>query len=442
MKQWFFVFIICLSALAVFFFACDSGDDDSTESDGPDDDTPDDDDDADDDDDDLPPARAFYMAAAPFRFLVTDTSISSEFDFTGFEGRVDIISLHMDNFFGIPWDEFASGSPLPQPWLEKMTWIKQSADQLGVKIYLSLTPLSGLRNGLGAKATDQDGVLVVDDGWADGCYSFDTGEAHEQIQTAYLNYVRWMVDFFKPDYLTHGIEINMYDVACSGDYDSLLALLNRVYDQEKEHDPELPIFATFTSGDMYQQGAGDDCGPSNHACLLENIDKIALLKQDRFGISSYPIWEFNEFGDWPEDYFTAFADVTGKKLVVAETGWGSHNVTVPWPTLEDDCLLVTESTDAMQMDYMEFLFDSAQTSGTDFVVWWSLRDYLDGPVLDSCPCTAPGLWCLLYEAMYDIGLLPAFLMWGSMGVIDFDAEPKPALTTWEKWLDRPVGGRR
>ncbi len=382
--------------------------------------------------------RSFSLAAAPFQFSVSPSNIQSTFVMDGFAGRVDLISLHMDNFFGLPWDEFASGEPLPDPWLEAMEQIRNDADQLGVGVYLSLTPISATRVQIAAKAVDQDGELLVDEDWAPGCYNFAGGPGHEDIRTGFLNYVRWMVDYFEPVYLTHGIEMNMYDIACPDDYASLIGLLNEAYDQEKGLDPDLAVFPTLTVNDMWYHPEAQGCFPNDRACMRENLVKIAGLKRDRLGISSYPIWLFQELDSWPEDHFTAFSEETGEQVVFGETGWNNHPVTVPVPYPNGPCQTITQSSDSLHVQYMEYLFEKADQMGSDLVVWWSLRDYLFDPILTSCPCSAPDPWCVLYDALEEIGLLPAWLMWGSMGVLDYDGQPKAALTTWNQWRSRPI----
>ena len=39
---------------------------------------------------------------------------------------------------------------------------------------------------------------------------------------------------------------------------------------------------------------------------------------------------------------------------------------------------------------------------------------------------------------YQPGLLPAWLMWGSMGILDYDGAPKLAHELWTEWKARPI----
>ncbi len=420
----------------------DDADDDDTG--GGDDDVNDDaDDDVNDDvnddaDDDDGPTRSFAMSAAPFMFDVGDDSVTSEFGFQGLDGMMDVISMHTDNFFGIPWEQFGGDAELPQAWVNKMAEIKTGADALGVDIYLSLTPLSGFRNQLAAKASDEDGELVIDENWVPGCYDFENALFAEEVKTAYKNYVRWMVDYFNPTYLTHGIEVNMYEMNCPDQYDSLIGLLNEVYDREKALNSDLPVFATFTAGDMWYTPVWEDCYLGGRECLRANLTKNDDMKTDLFGISAYPVWLFNELEEWPEDFFTAFAEETGLPVAFGETGWSNRSVTIPFPNYNDPCQTVVESSDQLQIQYMEYLFEKAQDMNAQLVVWWSIRDYLPEDVLTSCPCEATGLWCVLNEAMYAVGLLPSYIMWGGMGVMDYELADKSIAATWDEWLARPI----
>lgn len=380
--------------------------------------------------------RTFYMAAAPYQLKVDQFTVSDEFNFEGFDGNVDMVSLHTDNFFGIPWDEFKPNGIRNNAWHQKMEYLKQHLQSLNVKIYLSVTPLSGLRTTIAARALDVNGELKTEHEWFSGCYHFENSPQAEEIRTAYLNYVSWMVDFFKPIFLTHGIEINMYQNNCPENYSSLISLLNQVYDREKARNPELIIFPTFTVQDLWDYGERGECEVGDRSCLIQNLDDQKAVKRDRFGISAYPAFLQWEWEKIPDDYFTAFSELTNETIVFGETGKGSYNVVIPYPELDDPCITVLNSSDQDQIDYMTLIFETAQNQNSDLVVWWSLRDFLGEEILTSCPCQAPGLWCIAYQEIFKIGLLPAWLMWGSMGVLDYNSNQKTSYQTWKDWLDR------
>ena len=55
-----------------------------------------------------------------------------------------------------------------------------------------------------------------------------------------------------------------------------------------------------------------------------------------------------------------------------------------------------------------------------------------------CPCAYHPLWCALYDAVDDLGLLAAWFGWGAMGILDHDLQEKPSYATWMSWRQRPV----
>ncbi len=436
MPKW----ILLLVLLAIIAVGCNDSSTGSGQAadDDNDNDDDDDNDNDDDDNDDSGPARSFKLAATGFQYAIGDDWVESDYDVSGFAGHVDLLSVHQD-FFGIPWDEFAVGAPLPQAWVDKMNQIKGLADGLGAGVFLSLTPLSGMRDGLHAMASDEGGELVVEDYPTPGCFNFQTGPNAAAIRTAYKAYARWMIDLFAPEFIAHAIELNMYDFSCPAEYLSLLTLLNEVYDREKALDAQTPIFPTFMVKEMwgYDELVGG-CEIGDRSCLEDNLAKVADLKMDRFCISDYPAVMQYEWDEIPADYYSAPGELTGLKVVWGEIGYPNKPTVLPFPTLEDDCLEVFANHDQEQIAFLERLFADAQMLDSDLVTWWSFRDFLPAHVIDNCPCQSPGLWCIIYDAMYDAGLLGAWLHWGAMGMLDFDVQSKPALALWDQWYGRPV----
>jgi len=437
-----------LSVFSLVVVACGDDDDDDNDS-SSDDDAADDDDTTDDDtndddttdddagDDDLEP-RSFALSAAAYQYEFGPWSIDDSFDVTGFDGRIDLLSVHQD-FFGLPWPEFAAGEDPPAAWVAVMEEIRAMVESLGVEVFLSVTPLSSMRDGLAALAREEGGELVEDEDWNPGCFDFDASPGATDIRTAYRNYVRWMVDFFDPPFVNHAIEMNMYDLNCPAQYDSLIGLVNEVYEQEKFLAPARVIFPSFTIDHLWGFEDNGDCDFGERRCLEEALARNASIERDRIGISNYPLWLIDYApGGLPDDYYTAVAELTGETVVFAEIGVSSKDVVLPYPTLADPCFEWLPSDETTQAAFMQKLFVQADELGSDLLCWWSLRDFLPAEVLDHCPCQAPGLWCHLYEAVYDIGLLGAWLMWGSMGIVDYEQNAKASLDVWNQWLARPI----
>ncbi|MCB9479833.1 MAG: hypothetical protein H6683_09140 [Deltaproteobacteria bacterium] len=422
----------------------DTGDDDTTD----DDDTVDDDT-SDDDDDDDGPTRSFHVASAPLQYFedLDNYFIGESFDFAGFAGNLDAVSLHMDSFFGVPWAQFADEDgdkdfDLPKVWTDAMDQIAADAETLGLPVYLSLTPLDGTRAALAPAPVKMDNGYLGKEPYINGCFDFDNHEKADEIKTAYRNYVNWMIDKFDPTWLTTVIEINIYESACEDEYASLMDFANEIYDMVKAAHPDLPTFPTFVVHFLYRGNKPwAICGSYSRQCLKKELEINAGIKRDRMALSSYPRLDGFRMDDFPEDLYSLIADLTGERLVWAETGWPSGDTI--WDldagSAVENCVNGIPSDDAEQAAFLEYLFAEAQAQNSDLVTWWSYRDFLPEGFPQTCPCYHEDPeWCILSDVLQPTGLLPAFLLWGQMGMIEHDLDPKSAKTAWDAWRAMPI----
>ena len=117
---------------------------------------------------------------------------------------------------------------------------KKEATPKGGKVYLAISPGRGdLKPG--EKSLPFPKELV--------------GKSYDDpvVMKAYLGYCRRMVEFFKPDYLGIGIEVNEIYQAGPDKWRAYAALHRHVYQELKKDHPDLPIFASFTLHGMLNQ---------------------------------------------------------------------------------------------------------------------------------------------------------------------------------------------
>ncbi|MBL0250238.1 MAG: hypothetical protein IPQ26_06255 [Elusimicrobia bacterium] len=133
---------------------------------------------------------AFCAAGEPRHFLMGTTPIhisSVSFPFWTFADTQDqdLISIHGDDFLGVPWDQFANNKPLPAPWAQQWATIAKNARDTGKVRYLALSPLGGrktLTKNVTAAGTYDETWAPVD---ADGCYPFSTDVNADTHRRAY-----------------------------------------------------------------------------------------------------------------------------------------------------------------------------------------------------------------------------------------------------------------
>jgi hypothetical protein len=93
----------------------------------------------------------------------------------------------------------------------------------------------------------------------------------------YLSYCLRAIEFFKPDYLTVGIEVNEIHNLGPKTWNAYVALHKHVYAELKKVHPRLPIFASWTLHNMVKQ----------RGQMLEEFKKL-MPYNDLVAVSYYP----------------------------------------------------------------------------------------------------------------------------------------------------------
>lgn len=174
-----------------------------------------------------------YMGFTPWPYDLTIEAIEDTYDFI--HQNATIISYHFDN--GVPWDEAFNNTPLPthlkNDWQGRLDKTKDD-----MKVLLSLTPINFSRDGLALNWAENGDNKPLSEEW--GGVEFD----NPKVIKAYTNYVLRAVEFFKPDFLSIGIEANILISNVPQHWDAYLALNQSVYKAVKARHPDLPVFST------------------------------------------------------------------------------------------------------------------------------------------------------------------------------------------------------
>ena len=279
--------------------------------------------------------------------------------------------------------------------------------------------------------------LDTEDGWAAHCYDFASAPDAADKRAAYLRYVEAMVSLFSPRYLNFAVELNLFLEKCPAAGPGLITLANDAYQVAKTRDPTLIAFPSFQIDHLY--GYSTDFCPDQSAraaCYQRNLAQIADLRRDRFAVSSYPYLSGLEPEQLGDDWFVRAANLRNERVVVAETGWLTTNITA---NLNQTCTTQVHSDPNKAQRYMELLLRRAYADELELVTWWSDRDLLPSEVMTSCPCNSPDpTWCSVVDVFRATGKTPeaAYLgevllkAFGSMGIRDHQGNEKPLLATW------------
>lgn len=407
--------------------------------------------------------RGFMMGTTLFHAgLVNGELVIPDWKFEN-PGDRDLVSLQVDDFWGVPWGHCSNNgcAGLPPAWAAQWARLAADAQATGKPLYLALSPLTD-RRAL-ARRVQADGSLA--DYWttqedAVGCYLFASDPDAARHKASYIGYVRYLVDLVKPRYLSPAIEVNVPFSACPSQKAAWMAWYADVHNALKAAYPDLVIFPTFQLEHLYGVAAeATRCaGGSFTPCFDQRLAEVLTLPADRIALSSYPMaWSQQAEFDHapPTDTLARIRQATPRRIWMAETGWTAQSVRASYahgtagtcgPVALPATLDVAGrgtlnvANDAGQAAYMSSLLEAAQAQGVEAVVWWLNRDFLDGDVAATCPCTpASSATCVMAEAFHaaagDAGesMLREF---GSMGLRRNDGSARPGQAVWQNWLGR------
>jgi hypothetical protein len=333
--------------------------------------------------------RTFRMGFTGFPHDFTLQAVSDAQKFS--REHADIIAHHIE---GVPWAEALKDLP----WTAKMTqqWQgKKAATPPGGKVYLAVSP------GRGELKVADEGLPLPPE---------LAGKPYDDplVKKAYLNYCRRALEFFQPDYMAIGIEVNEIYSAGAEKWRAYAALHKYVYQQIKQARPGLPVFASFTlHGMLNARGKARDEMLSAYQQLMPYNDLVA--------VSFYPFiaggtTEIGAALGWMTGNFDKFR----KPYAVVETGEAAERLVFPKSGQ------VIHGTPAKQAAYYKELLALAQARRFAFVITFVHRDY--DPLWDKIKDSAP----------------EAFMAWRDCGLLDEKGAPRPAYELWQKYFRMPI----
>lgn len=390
------------------------------------------------------------MGSTPF--FTAPAASYPDWRFENLEDR-DLLSLHVDDFWGVPWAHCdAAGCAPPAAWAARWVSFADTARATGKVLYLSMSPLGG-RKTL-APLVDPAGNKV--ENWApvdaDGCYPFASDPNASMYKAAYVSYVKYLIDLVGPQFVSPAVEINIPFDLCPLQKAAWIAWYTDVHNAVKAAYPSISMFPTFQTERMYgisDVQAACAVGTTLADCFEQRLTEALTIPGDRIAFSSYPIgWKFRaEYRfSYPTDTFQRVQAATTRNIWIAETGWAAVRVRQSYrhgivSFCGADLFPAAFANITEQDGYMRWLLAEAQARGFEAVVWWLNRDYLDGAVAETCPCSpATSDTCVLADLYFSVGGLfgeSLIRVFGNMALRDYSGNPRPAHGTWREYLVRP-----
>ncbi len=328
--------------------------------------------------------RSFRMGFTGFVPDITPRAVAGARAFVRENG--DILAHHIE---GVPWAESLRGLPFPAKLLTEWEG-KKTALAPGGKVYLAISPGRGdLKPAEGAAPIPEE----------------LRGKAYDdpRVKEAYLAYVRRSVEFWKPDCLAIGIEVNEIHDAGAEKWKAYLELHRHVYRELKKERPGLPVFASFTLHNLFKR----------RGAMLEALEDLMPLN-DVVAVSYYPFFlpDRDRLAalDWVVETFAR----RGKPIAIVETNDAAERLTFPASKI------TIEGSPAKQLAYYEKLLALAKERRFRFVISFIHQGY--DPLWEKIKGTSPEL----------------FMAWRDCGLVDEAGRPRQALEVWKDYLALPL----
>lgn len=330
-----------------------------------------------------PRARSFRMGFTGFVYDTTLPAVAGSRRFVRENG--DILAHHIE---GVPWAEALHDQPFPPKMLEEWRG-KVTATPRGGKVYLAISPGRG-----DLKLADKAGPLPPELRGK----SYD----HRLVKKAYLSYCRRSVEFFKPDYLAIGIEVNEIHSGNPARWAAYVELHRYVYRELKKENADLPVFASCTLHNLHK----------HRGAMVEEFKKL-MPYNDLVAVSYYPFFvpdpERLSALDWMLGHFDEFK----KPYAMVETNDAAEVLRLPMSGH------VIAGSLSKQRAYYEKLLSIAQARRFIFVISFVHQDY-------------DALW----ERIKD-GAPELFMAWRDCGLLDENGKPRPAYEVWKRYFTAP-----
>jgi nicotinamidase-related amidase len=294
----------------------------------------------------------------------------------------DILAHHIE---GVPWAEAMLDEPFPDALLNEWRDKKLATPPNG-RVYLAVSPGRGE-----LKPADKAGPVPPE----------LRGKAydHPLVKNAFLNYCRRGIEFFEPDYLGIGIEVNEIYSSSPAKWRAYVDLHKHVYRELKKSHPQLPIFASFTLHNTYKER-----GP-----MLTEFQALMPFN-DLVAVSYYPFIVGGDGRLRALDWMTEQFDRFDKPYAIVETNDAAERLTFP------QAGFVIEGTPEGQLEYYRKLLSMAQQRKFEFVISFIHQDY-------------DALWERIKNQSPEM-----FMAWRDCGLLDQDGNARPAYDLWHGYF--------
>jgi hypothetical protein len=289
-----------------------------------------------------------------------------------------------------PWDSLLAGRPPDSLILANQVGVAGYFRGKGLKVLVTVDATNGLDR-------SSDSAPLVAAG---------RSLTEPAIQALYRAYVTAMDTLIHPDYLGVASETNLIRLAAPASlYNAVVAAANGAAADVRAHDGVVKIFTTV----QVEVAWGRLGGPGPYAGIATDRADFPFIQV--LGLSSYPyLGGYAAPESIPIEYYSRLVEGNPIPEMVIEGGWSSDSTSLAKPWTDPPAWGVENQK--------RYITRHAAILDRAGAIGWFQITYAD---LD----------------MASLGLPPSAAPFASLGLVDIDLNPKPALAAWDAQHARP-----
>jgi hypothetical protein len=340
------------------------------------------------------PARPFLMGFSPWPYDATLEA--KDWVYARIHAEGDIVSHPLEE--GVPWPDMADGRGFSGSFLAELE-DRRNRRVPGKKTLIQINPLNVSRTGLAAfrGATPNEPLPSPWDG-----YALDS----PQVKSAFLTYARQMVEFFEPDCLLIGVEVNLLIRNNPSLWPAYVDLHRHVYSGLKALFPELPVAVSFFSVPFFPEASPADDLAAQRAGLADLTPWL-----DFVAFSVHPFMSAFLADTFPDDSFDRLFAETARPIAISESSY-------PAQVWSNAAGTTWYGSPEKQDAFLAKMLSAADRRRARFVIWFCIRDY-------------DALWNGV------LGRSEEALVWRDTGLYDEAGAERLALRSWRSYRLRP-----
>ena len=282
-----------------------------------------------------------------------------------------------------PWDSLLAGRPAKALIENNQLGLAQYYRAKGLRVIVSVDPTNGLDRASDSALLQAAGRSLTE----------------PAIQALYRDYVAAMDTLIDPDYIGIASETNLIRASAPPAlYAAVVQAANGAAGDIRAHDAAVKIFTTV------QVEVAWGALPPGGGFVGVAQDRADFAFDQALGLSSYPyLGGFTEPDSIPLDYYSRLTASDPIPVMVIEGGWSSDSTYTPKWNVESQRKYIVRHT---------ALLDAARAVG------WFQITFTDFDLAA-------------------IGLPPSAGIFASLGLVDTQLRPKPALAPWDATFARP-----